>query len=438
SQNDARSREIKNERADIGEGEHKWAGRNFRIQLEPMQKRRDPKTKQRGSHQGKRDASANGAGAGKVAFPEPNYCCNDAPAAQAKQKGGGKFAPKRRGKPAPCHWRRAQHLNRHAHRLCTNTFVEAEHHGQKKCHHQTARKGGFKRAGEDRADCSRGHRDQQPRETEPKKPPRRCTADLFEMKSQDLEDIVPNGRGRTLSIFAFAHLKNFFGKKARVDNADDVAVLVNHWEGKEFVEHEKFAGIKHGCARGNGNDATHHDLVQRRVERRGQQTPCRQDSDQTFVGVYSKEINYTFANAFPPDAIKRFGHDHVRIQERKIFARVLDNPRVEIGNASGFRHSQLLRDERCLCSLEFVRLRKSTRLNSSHVSISYAVFCLKKKNKTRSILFVFAFPSPVWSEFSSPCVSALSVRCSLLGWSAPCCVRRRALLYSARSPRAGR
>src|SRR5699024_11836475 len=28
--------------------------------------------------------------------------------------------------------------------------------------------------------------------------------------------------------------------------------------------------------------------------------------------------------------------------------------------------------------------RKSTRLNSSHVSISYAVFCLKKKNKNKS------------------------------------------------------
>src|SRR5439155_6983166 len=27
--------------------------------------------------------------------------------------------------------------------------------------------------------------------------------------------------------------------------------------------------------------------------------------------------------------------------------------------------------------------RKSTRLNSSHVAISYAVFCLKKKNRTR-------------------------------------------------------
>src|SRR5690349_23117988 len=31
------------------------------------------------------------------------------------------------------------------------------------------------------------------------------------------------------------------------------------------------------------------------------------------------------------------------------------------------------------------RDRKSTRLNSSHVEISYAVFCLKKKNKHRFI-----------------------------------------------------
>src|SRR5207249_11461207 len=30
--------------------------------------------------------------------------------------------------------------------------------------------------------------------------------------------------------------------------------------------------------------------------------------------------------------------------------------------------------------------RKSTRLNSSHVSISYAVFCLKKKKKKRTRL----------------------------------------------------
>src|SRR3989442_8201457 len=31
--------------------------------------------------------------------------------------------------------------------------------------------------------------------------------------------------------------------------------------------------------------------------------------------------------------------------------------------------------------------RKSTRLNSSHVRISYAVFCLKKKKKTKEILY---------------------------------------------------
>src|SRR5256885_13296928 len=31
------------------------------------------------------------------------------------------------------------------------------------------------------------------------------------------------------------------------------------------------------------------------------------------------------------------------------------------------------------CSIRMVRDRKSTRLNSSHLVISYAVFCLKKK-----------------------------------------------------------
>src|SRR5699024_12041642 len=32
--------------------------------------------------------------------------------------------------------------------------------------------------------------------------------------------------------------------------------------------------------------------------------------------------------------------------------------------------------------------RKSTRLNSSHVSISYAVFCLKKKNESLTVTSV--------------------------------------------------
>src|SRR5690554_7750667 len=37
-------------------------------------------------------------------------------------------------------------------------------------------------------------------------------------------------------------------------------------------------------------------------------------------------------------------------------------------------------------TLHFKKDRKSTRLNSSHVRISYAVFCLKKKNNKTDIL----------------------------------------------------
>src|SRR5471032_3560670 len=37
-------------------------------------------------------------------------------------------------------------------------------------------------------------------------------------------------------------------------------------------------------------------------------------------------------------------------------------------------------DGRCRPSLD----RKSTRLNSSHITISYAVFCLKKKKKKKN------------------------------------------------------
>src|SRR3712207_7492633 len=35
--------------------------------------------------------------------------------------------------------------------------------------------------------------------------------------------------------------------------------------------------------------------------------------------------------------------------------------------------------------------RKSTRLNSSHANISYAVFCLKKKQLSPIILYLYAY-----------------------------------------------
>src|SRR3712207_6980153 len=41
--------------------------------------------------------------------------------------------------------------------------------------------------------------------------------------------------------------------------------------------------------------------------------------------------------------------------------------------------------------------RKSTRLNSSHANISYAVFCLKKKKNCRPYLAVSVRPDSIYS-----------------------------------------
>src|SRR5438270_11393805 len=47
---------------------------------------------------------------------------------------------------------------------------------------------------------------------------------------------------------------------------------------------------------------------------------------------------------------------------------------IDVGHVQRFAHARQL-DQR----LRYLRDRKSTRLNSSHSQISYAVFCLKKK-----------------------------------------------------------
>src|SRR2546422_2260728 len=52
-------------------------------------------------------------------------------------------------------------------------------------------------------------------------------------------------------------------------------------------------------------------------------------------------------------------------------------PEVELDLVSGFHPNPL--------ALLADKDRKSTRLNSSHGYISYAVFCLKKKNRSRSV-----------------------------------------------------
>src|SRR5437868_13612918 len=50
-------------------------------------------------------------------------------------------------------------------------------------------------------------------------------------------------------------------------------------------------------------------------------------------------------------------------------------------SVSGFCHPSTLGRAASPAPADAARDRKSTRLNSSHVSISYAVFCLKKKKR---------------------------------------------------------
>src|SRR3712207_8349016 len=64
------------------------------------------------------------------------------------------------------------------------------------------------------------------------------------------------------------------------------------------------------------------------------------------------------------------------------FERILPEARVD----DGLLHLIYLKDSNLL---ETVKDRKSTRLNSSHANISYAVFCLKKKKNNINLLTMY-------------------------------------------------
>src|SRR2546426_6563846 len=66
-----------------------------------------------------------------------------------------------------------------------------------------------------------------------------------------------------------------------------------------------------------------------------------------------------------------------RADPRREFGR----PEPDIGDHDPRRHGEPGDDAAPRARLRRARDRKSTRLNSSHLVISYAVFCLKKKNK---------------------------------------------------------
>src|SRR5690242_21325414 len=89
---------------------------------------------------------------------------------------------------------------------------------------------------------------------------------------------------------------------------------------------------------------------------------------------------------FPYTTLFRSKHLRAGIQRVRAVLRLL-----HVGNAVAVRIADRRQAERAIANLPRVREavaieeeakdRKSTRLNSSHMSISYAVFCLKKKKK---------------------------------------------------------
>src|SRR5690625_5414676 len=65
-----------------------------------------------------------------------------------------------------------------------------------------------------------------------------------------------------------------------------------------------------------------------------------------------------------------------------VLAAMTDNPLEQIvGYGTGIEPERLPHKQAVIAQAIQVKDRKSTRLNSSHVAISYAVFCLKKKTR---------------------------------------------------------
>src|SRR5699024_11995413 len=99
-------------------------------------------------------------------------------------------------------------------------------------------------------------------------------------------------------------------------------------------------------------------------------------------GSMSKKIAVLITDEFedseftsPADEFRKAGHEVITIEKQ-----AGKTVKGKKGEASVTIDKSI--DEVTPAEFDALLLdRKSTRLNSSHVSISYAVFCLKKKNK---------------------------------------------------------
>src|SRR5258708_32072456 len=91
---------------------------------------------------------------------------------------------------------------------------------------------------------------------------------------------------------------------------------------------------------------------------------------------------------FPYTTLFRSGafqqnHTHVRIGLERVERLVDVAKHLKRHRIDRLRPVEMFRDiDKALDALD----RKSTRLNSSHQIISYAVFCLKKKKKTKTCM----------------------------------------------------
>src|SRR5436190_14480243 len=102
-QNQPRACEINRQRNEVGQHEREWARGNFRIELQPMQKRGHSQTKCACRHQRERNASADNSCRTEIVAPRPGDDADNEPATNAKQHCGCQFATERRREPIPGH-----------------------------------------------------------------------------------------------------------------------------------------------------------------------------------------------------------------------------------------------------------------------------------------------------------------------------------------------
>src|SRR5437899_6146439 len=95
----------------------------------------------------------------------------------------------------------------------------------------------------------------------------------------------------------------------------------------------------------------------------------------TLLSFYFSESTYYHdLHSFPTRRSSDLGHTQL---EARAFRRPLSEQAT--GRRASFAHLEHFDHHRQRAWIDRAEDRKSTRLNSSHLGISYAVFCLKKK-----------------------------------------------------------